>query len=64
MSADPAAEVARLEQIRVRLEEITAGFGSDLITDAEAAGLAAEAAELTAEAAREAVAAAERVAQD
>lgn len=55
--------MSRLEEIRDRLDEITAGLRDGNVSDTEAAGLADEAAKLTAEAAREAAAAVERADQ-
>ncbi len=64
MSGGTGPENDRLDQIRIRLEQITAAFESDMVTDREAGELAAEAAALTAEAAREAAAAADRLNRD
>jgi hypothetical protein len=50
--------MTRLEEIRDRLDEITAALRSEAVSDTDAAGLAEEAAKLTAEAASEASAAA------
>lgn len=55
--------MSRLEEIRDRLDAITAALKDEGATDTEAAELAAEAARLTAEAAREATAAVERLEQ-
>jgi uncharacterized membrane-anchored protein len=54
----------RLEQIRDRLNEITAQLRSEDVSDSEAGRLAAEAAELTAEAATEAAKSVARLEQD
>lgn len=55
--------MSRLEQIRDRLEAITAALRDEGTTDPQAAELSAEAATLTEEAAREAAAAVERLEQ-
>jgi hypothetical protein len=53
--------MTRLEEIRDRLNQITAELEHEQVSDTEAAGLAGEAAELTAEAATEAAAAIEKL---
>ncbi|MBN8866858.1 MAG: hypothetical protein J0H98_04840 [Solirubrobacterales bacterium] len=53
--------MSRLEEIRDRLDVITAELRSENVSDTDSAALANEAAELTAEAAREAAAAVERI---
>jgi len=55
--------VSRLEEIRDRLDAITASLRDEGTSGAAAGELAAEAAELTAEAAREAAVAVERLEQ-
>jgi len=52
--------VSRLEDIRDRLDEITAALRDENVSDTDAAELAGEAARLTAEAASEAATAVER----
>ncbi|MCB0857637.1 MAG: hypothetical protein KDB57_05890 [Solirubrobacterales bacterium] len=52
--------MSRLEEIRDRLDEITAALRDENVSDTEAAGLAEEAATLTAEASSEAAAAVDR----
>lgn len=49
--------MSRLEEIRDRLDEITAALRNEKVSDTEAAGLSEEAAKLTAEASGEAAAA-------
>jgi hypothetical protein len=52
--------MSRLEEIRDRLDEITAALRDENVSDTEAAGLAEDAATLTAEASSEAAAAVDR----
>ena len=56
--------MSRLEEIRDRLKQITAGLEDEEVSDSDAARLAGEAAELTGEAATEAAAAIEKLDRD
>lgn len=56
--------MSRLEEIRDRLKQITAGLEDEGVSDIDAARLAGEAAELTGEAATEAAAAIEKLDRD
>ncbi|MDQ2700585.1 MAG: hypothetical protein M3Y23_04575 [Actinomycetota bacterium] len=55
--------MSRLEEIRDRLDAITAALRDESVTDTEAGNLASEAAQLTAEAAKEAASAVDRLEQ-
>ncbi len=55
--------MSRLEEIRDRLDAITAALRDEAVSDTDAGELAAEAAQLTAEAAREAASAVDRLEQ-